>query len=174
MARLQISIRSTDSMTLPLLVSAVISLLVILYTNFNQSHRRQKCQIKMESSSGVSLPQDLSLPLFVYGSLKPGMPAFESISKLVIDDPESVQVVGILNLRDGLPLLFLYGSKKIKGYCSKVWSKKSGYKHVCAFELPPVSLNNVWDYQRIKRGNLGKFRTLWDLLGTIPARAGEP
>ena len=73
-----------------------------------------------ESSSGVSLPQDLSLPLFVYGSLKPGMPAFESISKLVLDNPESVQVAGTLYLRDGLPLLFLDRSKKIKGYCSKV------------------------------------------------------
>ena len=68
---------------------------------------------KDESSSGLSLPQDLSLPLFVYGSLKPGMPAFESISKLVLNDPESAQVVGALYLRDGLPLLFLNGSKKI-------------------------------------------------------------
>ena len=73
-----------------------------------------------ESSSGVSIPQDLSLPLFVYGPLKPGMPAFESISKLVLDNPESVQVAGTLYLRDGLPLLFLDRSKKIKGYCSKV------------------------------------------------------
>ena len=88
-----------------------------------------------KSRSGVSLPQDLSLPLFVYGSLKPGMPAFESISKLVLNDPESAQVVGALYLRDGLPLLFLNGSKKnIKGYVLKFDPKASGYEQVCAFE----------------------------------------
>ena len=89
---------------------------------------------KDESSSGLSLPQDLSLPLFVYGSLKPGMPAFESISKLVMDSPESAEVVGTLYLRDGLPLLFLGGSKKIKGYVLKFDPEKSGYEQVCAFE----------------------------------------
>ena len=87
-----------------------------------------------KSRSGVSLPQDLSLPLFVYGSLKPGMPAFESISKLVMDSPESAEVVGTLYLRDGLPLLFLDGSKKIKGYVLKFDPEKSGYEQVCAFE----------------------------------------
>jgi hypothetical protein len=87
-----------------------------------------------KSSSGLSLPQDLSLPLFVYGSLKPGMPAFESISKLILDSPESAQVVGALYLRDGLPLLFLDGSKKIKGYVLKFDPEKSGYEQVCAFE----------------------------------------
>ena len=89
---------------------------------------------KDESSSGLSLPQDLSLPLFVYGSLKPGMPAFESISKLVLDSPESAEVVGTLYLRDGLPLLFLDGSKKIKGYVLKFDPEKSGYEQVCTFE----------------------------------------
>jgi len=84
---------------------------------------------------GMSLPQDLSLPLFVYGSLKPGMPAFESIANLVVSIPQRDQITGNIYLRDGLPLLFKEGSKLINGYILYFDSKKTtGYEHICTYE----------------------------------------
>lgn len=85
-------------------------------------------------SSGMSLPSDLSLPLFVYGSLKPGMPAYESIAGLVVGSPMRDHVAGTLYLRDGLPLLFLKGLRKISGSILNFDSSSLGYEQVCAFE----------------------------------------
>lgn len=91
------------------------------------------CNERYESS-GMNLPQDLSLPLFVYGSLKPGMPAYESIAGLVVGSPMRDHVAGTLYLRDGLPLFFLKDSRKISGYVLKFDSSSLGYEQICAFE----------------------------------------
>lgn len=55
-------------------------------------------------SKPMDLPPNLTLPLFVYGALKPGMPAFGAIrSKVETHTRDSVS--GELLVRDGLPLL---------------------------------------------------------------------
>jgi hypothetical protein len=87
-------------------------------------------------NNGLSLPNDLSLPMFVYGALKPGMPAFESIRSFVACKPEIDRVQASLYVRDGLPLIFLIGSGSVEGYVIH-WSGDNqidAYTRICHFE----------------------------------------
>ncbi len=87
-------------------------------------------------SNGLSLPNDLSLPIFVYGALKPGMPAFESIRSFVACKPEIDRVQASLYVRDGLPLIFLDTSGSVEGYVIH-WrgdNQNDAYTRVCHFE----------------------------------------
>lgn len=81
-------------------------------------------------------PEDRSLPLFVYGALKPGMPAFEHLRSLVALPYENTAVTGELLVRDGLPLLKLIDHGKVEGFLLR-WisgSEIDGYEAVCDFE----------------------------------------
>ena len=85
---------------------------------------------------GIHLPPNLSLPMFVYGALKPGMPAFESIRTYVEHQPEIDRVQASLYVRDGLPLIFLDGRDSVEGFLIH-WRKDAedvAYKRVCDFE----------------------------------------
>ncbi|MFC8845816.1 MULTISPECIES: gamma-glutamylcyclotransferase [unclassified Micromonospora] len=73
-------------------------------------------------------PQDRSLPLFVYGSLKPGELAFGLIEPLVSRHVEAT-VAGVIRLRDGLPLL---------------GSSPAGRVHGNVLCFPADNLDEVW------------------------------
>jgi hypothetical protein len=84
----------------------------------------------------MDLPPDLSLPLFVYGALKPGMPAYESIRPFVNGTPQQGVVKGDLHVRDGLPLLVLNPAARTEGFVLTWASDKTleAYERVCRFE----------------------------------------
>jgi gamma-glutamylcyclotransferase (GGCT)/AIG2-like uncharacterized protein YtfP len=69
----------------------------------------------------MSLPADLSLPLFVYGALKPGLPAYEPLRDYVEVTRPTV-IAGQLWVRDGLPLLRPEEDGEVCG-CLIVWKK---------------------------------------------------
>lgn len=80
-------------------------------------------------------PPDKDLPLFVYGALKPGLPAFERLRQWVSSSaPDSV--AGELLVRDGLPLLRQNGHGLVEGYLLRWKNGQAGdaYTSVCAFE----------------------------------------
>lgn len=80
-------------------------------------------------------PTDQTLPLFVYGALKPGLPAYEQLRDLV--KSYSIDSVnGELYVRDGLPLLRLNGHDETEGFLLdwKPGHGYDGYKLVCDFE----------------------------------------
>ena len=80
-------------------------------------------------------PKNTSLPLFVYGALKPGMPAFEAIrSKVETHTRDSVS--GELLVRDGLPLLRPDARGIVEGFLMqwKAGHERDAYTAVCAFE----------------------------------------
>jgi len=84
----------------------------------------------------MKLPTDLSLPLFVYGLLKPGMPGYELIRPFVAGKPTKSSVVGQLFVRDGLPLLVLNDYARVNGFTLK-WNpgqESVAYQSVCKFE----------------------------------------
>ena len=86
-------------------------------------------------SEAIDLPLRLDLPLFVYGALKPGFPAFEQIRGSV-EKYSSEMVKGDLMVRDGLPMLSIEGNREIKGYLLR-WQpehESTAYAAVCAFE----------------------------------------
>ncbi|MEU8337887.1 hypothetical protein [Micromonospora sp. WMMA1976] len=62
-------------------------------------------------------PQDQDLPLFVYGSLKPGELAFGLI-KPFVDYGRLVEATaaGVIRLRDGLPLLDSLAAGRVRGF----------------------------------------------------------
>lgn len=86
-------------------------------------------------SEAMDMPPRLDLPLFVYGALKPGLPAFEILHQRVASTvPDSL--AGELLVRDGLPLLQTGGSGKVEG-CLLSWNEgqeQDAYVLVCAFE----------------------------------------
>lgn len=87
-------------------------------------------------STQLDLPDDTSLPLFVYGALKPGMPAFESLRGFLGGQPETAKVLGELYVRDGLPLLFLNDAVEVRGFLLG-WRPEmasDAYQAVCVFE----------------------------------------
>lgn len=88
------------------------------------------------ASSVLELPPDITLPLFVYGALKPRMPAFESLRGFVEDPPEVAEVDGELCVRDGLPLLFIKDYSRVRGFLLR-WQpdkERDAYRTVCEFE----------------------------------------
>ncbi len=85
---------------------------------------------------GMDPPQDLHLPLFVYGALKPGMPAFEQLRLLVTTPLQPDRVKGELFVRDGLPLLSISDHGSVEGFLLR-WvdgQESRGYAAVCEFE----------------------------------------
>lgn len=80
-------------------------------------------------------PDESTLPLFVYGAFKPGMPAYERLREFVERyDEDSVE--GELFVRDGLPLLRLNGCGTTEGFglYFKAGLESEGYDKVCEFE----------------------------------------
>lgn len=86
--------------------------------------------------SALSPPSNLELPLFVYGALKPDLPAFEQLRPFVKKHPELDLVCGSLYVRDGLPLLFPNDREALLGFLLqwKPGQARSGYEVVCQFE----------------------------------------
>ena len=85
---------------------------------------------------GMELPEDTSLPLFVYGALKPGMPAFEQIRSFVASHTR-VTTNGRLYVRDGIPLLHVgqeHGNTTGALLAWRPGKQVDAYKTVCQFE----------------------------------------
>ncbi|MBQ0994893.1 hypothetical protein KBX08_33105 [Micromonospora sp. H61] len=59
-------------------------------------------------------PQDRELPLFAYGSLRPGELAFSLIEPLVSRHVEAT-AAGVIRMRDGLPLLDPSATGRVQG-----------------------------------------------------------
>jgi hypothetical protein len=87
------------------------------------------------SGEGLPLPINLELPIFVYGALKPGMPAFEQLRGFV-EDFKPDQILGALFVRDGLPLLAMSGDRPVGGFCLRWREGNAGtaYLSICEFE----------------------------------------
>ena len=84
----------------------------------------------------LKLPENINLPVFVYGLLKPGMPAFEMLRTFVEGEPKKDTAKGELYVRDGLPLLFLNNVANVDGYVLswKSGQQKKAYQLICEFE----------------------------------------
>jgi gamma-glutamylcyclotransferase (GGCT)/AIG2-like uncharacterized protein YtfP len=92
-------------------------------------------EIDAASSKSMPPPEDLALPLFVYGALKPGLPAYEQLQGYVADARSAV-VSGQLWVRDGLPLLRIDEPGEVYGFLLrwKPGSEMQAYNNVCLFE----------------------------------------
>ena len=89
----------------------------------------------MTQSEAMDMPPRQELPLFVYGALKPGLPAFETLRHSVsLFAPDSV--AGELLVRDGLPRLRTNDHGLVQGYLLQWRSgqEQDAYASVCAFE----------------------------------------
>ncbi len=88
-----------------------------------------------DQTQSMDLPERLDWPLFVYGSLKPGFPAFEAI-RAWVEVSERDAVAGELLVRDGLPMLRKSEHWSVTGYLLrwKPGQEHAGYAAVCAFE----------------------------------------
>lgn len=86
-------------------------------------------------SQAMDVPGRLGWPLFVYGALKPGLPAFEALRALV-ETSQRDSVSGTLLVRDGLPLLRKSAHGSVEGYLLrwKPGEERAAYAVVCAFE----------------------------------------
>jgi len=86
-------------------------------------------------SESMDMPPRQDLPLFVYGALKPGMPAFETLRQCVESFSDD-SVPGELVVRDGLPLLRTNEYDTVRGYLLqwKTGLEREGYSAVCNFE----------------------------------------
>jgi hypothetical protein len=78
----------------------------------------------------ISAPSNTSLPVFVYGFLKPGELAY-SIVEAFVEKSIRANVRGMLRIRDGLPLLTA-GNGTVDGYL--LYPKGGLYKAICRFE----------------------------------------
>jgi hypothetical protein len=86
-------------------------------------------------SRKIESPKNPDLPYFVYGALKPGMPAYERLRGFVeCHEPDTVS--GDLWVRDGLPILCANNSQNIFGVLLtwKPAQEEEGYREVCHFE----------------------------------------
>ena len=86
-------------------------------------------------NSALATPADQSLPYFVYGALKPGMPAFLRLR----DDVAKYQpdfAWGELLVRDGLPMLLSGNREEISGVLLtwKPGHEDKAYQKICEFE----------------------------------------
>jgi len=88
-----------------------------------------------DQSQAMDLPARLDWPLFVYGALKPGFPAFEAI-RASVETFNRDAVTGELWVRDGLPLLSKSDFGSVEGYLLnwKPGLERAGFVAVCAFE----------------------------------------
>jgi hypothetical protein len=84
----------------------------------------------------MDMPLDTSLPLFVYGALKPGMPAYGQISGYVATHTHETAKGG-LYVRDGLPLLHVEQAHSETNGTLLRWhpgKEREAYRIVCGFE----------------------------------------
>jgi len=72
--------------------------------------------VESDGQSLLCLPQDVNLPFFAYGALKPGELAYAQISDLVSGEPIAAKASGSLKVRDGLPLFEPSGSGTVRGF----------------------------------------------------------
>ena len=88
-----------------------------------------------DQSRGMDLPERLDWPLFVYGALKPGFPAFETL-RASVETSERGSISGEILVRDGLPLLRKSDHGSVEGYLLhwKPGQERAAYAAVCAFE----------------------------------------
>jgi gamma-glutamylcyclotransferase (GGCT)/AIG2-like uncharacterized protein YtfP len=106
---------------------------------------------RIQAPTAMDMPLNCQLPLFVYGALKPGFPAYQLIEKFVdCNQPDNVE--GELLIRDGLPLLSLKIKKHndpVEGFLIKFKSgqEQEGYRAVCNFEPPN---HYVWEQVNTK------------------------
>lgn len=86
-------------------------------------------------ASKLALPEDRSLPTFVYGTLMEGQPGFHQLEKF-IPRVSTAQVLGLLYLRDGLPLLDVGNSGLVTGQLLKFpdESQEQALNTICQFE----------------------------------------
>lgn len=99
-------------------------------------------------------PKDKNLPFFVYGALKPGMPAFEPLRPFVGLQFERDSVNGALYVRDGLPLLKFNEPGIISSVSGfrlhfKSGKEEEGYAAACEFEPPK---HYQWVEEQLKSG----------------------
>ena len=94
-----------------------------------------------DQSKAMNPPKRLDWPLFVYGALKPGFPAFEAIRALVETFTRDV-VTGELWVRDGLPLLSKSGHGSVDGYLLhwKPGQADNGYAAVASLLVRELGL----------------------------------
>lgn len=86
--------------------------------------------------SELAMPNDLSLPFFAYGLLKPGDVAYPQISSYVGPEPVQDAVSGQLWARDGMPVFRPGEHDSVRGYVLTFASQEQidAYEAICAFE----------------------------------------
>jgi len=107
-------------------------------------------ELEQVGKSPMDPPTDLGLPMFVYGALKPGSPAYEHIHRHV-EKALQETTNGQIWVRDGLPLLRPSEPGEVHG-CLIHWEvsgQDAGYSEVCAFE---PRTHYKWEIIRCKSG----------------------
>ncbi|MDQ4071042.1 MAG: hypothetical protein M3203_16465 [Actinomycetota bacterium] len=81
----------------------------------------------------LELPPRLDLPMFDYGLLKPGEPAHDLLSDIVVGTEPATLPTGGLRVRDGLPLLDPEGTVGVRGVVLifTAGKEKRAYTAVC-------------------------------------------
>lgn len=97
-------------------------------------------------ASKLALPEDKSLPIFVYGTLMEGQPGFHQLEKFT-PRVSTAQVPGLLYLRDGLPLLDVGDSGLVTGQLLQFpdESQEQALNSICLFE--PLEL---YEWRRVE------------------------
>lgn len=88
-------------------------------------------------ASKLALPNNSSLPIFVYGTLMEGQPGFHQLEKFA-PRVSTAQVPGLLYLRDGLPLLDLGNGGPVTGQLLAFpeETQEEALGIICQFEPP--------------------------------------
>ena len=97
--------------------------------------REQATADRIPDSSLLDLPPNVELPLFVYGALKPGLPAHGPLRSFLLSTYPAA-ITGQLWVRDALPILRTEDIGEVHGYLL-VWKPElalEAYKSVCLFE----------------------------------------
>ena len=86
-------------------------------------------------TSKLALPDDSSLPVFVYGTLMEGQPGFHQLEKFA-PRVSTAHVQGLLYLRDGLPLLAVGSGGPVTGQLLEFPKESQGQalNAICQFE----------------------------------------
>jgi gamma-glutamylcyclotransferase (GGCT)/AIG2-like uncharacterized protein YtfP len=84
------------------------------------------------------LPGDTSLPLFVYGALKPGEISWPIIEQHIIDEPRDAKLLSHkLLVVDGVPTVCNYDGKDVRGSLVTFHSADDAYQELANFEAVP-------------------------------------
>jgi hypothetical protein len=90
------------------------------------------------TSAGVGLPPDLSLPIFVYGNLKPGELGHRLIESSVLRQERS-EVPGAIRVIDGVPVLTLHDSGSRPGWVLEFADSQSQLAYEIVGTAEPAS-----------------------------------